>query len=165
MKYALSSKISIIPSYNDFDPKLNPFYIHFRAQIAKFAPQNRYRKNNKIRTTFFDVLGSILAPLDPQKSSKKIEKNDPWRLLGLLALLGVPKGPFWGPFGLFWGCPGGPFGVLLACFGGVLGFHFWGHVWPVLRVFWGCVLESCSYCRRRREPLWEPNFADRTLDD
>ena len=141
------------------------FRVCFGPRIAQNASQTAHRKNIKNRTSFFDVLGSILVPLDPQKSSKKIEKNDPWRLLGLLALLGVPKGPFWGPFGLFWGCPGGPFGVLLACFGGVLGFHFWGHVWPVLRVFWGCVLESCSYCRRRRESLWEPNFADRTLDD
>ena len=131
----------------------------------KIRPKLHTEKTSKIGRLLFDVLGSILVILDSQKSSKKNEKNDPWRLLGLLALLGVPKGPFWGPFGLFWGCPGGPFGVLLACFGGVPGLHFWGHVWPVLRVFWGCVLESCSYCRRRREPLWEPNFADRTLDD
>ena len=140
MKYALSSKINIIPSYNDFNSKLNQFCIHFRAQIAKFAPQNRYRKNNKIRTTFFEVLDSILAPLDPQKSSKKIEKKRPLApprsfgpfggpqgsLLGSFwPVLGVSWGSFWGPFGLFWGCPGVPLlGSCLACFEGILGMCF-----------------------------------------
>ena len=70
------------------------------------------------------MLGLILVSLDPPKSSKKLKKNDPWRLLGLLALLGVPEARFWAPFGLFWGCPGGPLGVILACFEDILGMFF-----------------------------------------